>query len=81
MKYPKRDRDFREWLQFTAKETGLSISEVEEAVDIYFRTMSQIIEWNNPVSIHVDYIGDLIFNQKWRDKVKEIADGRLNNKS
>lgn len=81
MKYLKRDRNFREWLQFTAKETGLPISEVEEAVDIYFRTMSQIIEWDNPVSIHVDYIGDLIFNQKWRDKVKEIADGRLNNKS
>lgn len=73
MKFPNRDKDFRDMLYAISKKTGVPISKVEEAVESYFRTISSLIEWDRPVSIHIDYIGDLKFNQKQLDKAKENA--------
>lgn len=78
MKYPNRDRDFRDYIIMTAKDTGIPIKDVEEAVEIYMKILKQAIVWDKPVTIHVDYIGDLVYNEKWRDKVKEVIDARSN---
>lgn len=76
MKLPERDRQFRDLIAHTVKETGQPIKVVEDIVEGYFQIMVQAIQWDNPVTIHVDYIGDLVFNQKWKDKIKEVNDNR-----
>lgn len=72
----ERDKHFRSLINKTAKETGHSAGVVENVVEDYFKIMAQAIQWSKPVTIHIDYIGDLVFNQKWVDKVQEINDSR-----
>lgn len=68
----KRDRLFRDLLEATAKETGVKIADVERTVEFYLKTCSQLIQWDNPVTIHLNYIGDLAYNHKWKNKVEEM---------
>lgn len=76
MKLPERDRQFRDLIAHTVRETGQPISVVEKTIEGYFQIMAQAIQWDKPVTIHVDYIGDLVFNQKWKDKIKQVNDNR-----
>lgn len=78
MKFQKRDKNFRDLINLTASQTKRPISEVEDTIEIYTKIISQLIEWDKPVTIHIDYIGDLVYNQKWADKVKEIKNARSN---
>lgn len=74
---PERDTNFRNLIAKTVKATGQPISVVENVIEDYFKIMAQAIQWDRPVKIHIDYIGDLVYNQKWRDKVtKKINDSR-----
>lgn len=72
MKYPKRDKVFRDLLNLTATQTKIPIADVERSIEFYLKNVSQIIEWDNPVTIHIDYIGNLIFNQKYKNKMEEV---------
>lgn len=76
MRYQKRDKNFRDLINKTAETTGFNPNEVDRTVEFYFKTMAQLIEWKNTVTIHMDYIGDLIYNQKWVDRVKKAQDKR-----
>lgn len=78
MKYQKRSKGFRDLLNQTAQKTGQPIAEVDKVVEFYLSKVSQLIEWDNPVDIHIDYIGTLKWNQKWADKVKAIKDDNSN---
>lgn len=64
---PKRDRVFRDLIDIVVKETGLKPGDVESAVEFYFKTTANLIQWDNPVTIHLNYIGDLNFNHPQYD--------------
>lgn len=76
MKLPERNREFRDLIAYTVRETGQPINLVENIVEQYFQIVAQGIQWDKPITIHIDYIGDLVFNQKWHDKIKQINDNR-----
>lgn len=69
-----RDKDFRELIALTAKQTGVPIADVERTVEFYFKTTANLIQWDNPVTIHMNYIGDFVYNQKHADKVQKIIE-------
>lgn len=72
---PKRDRVFRDLIDKVVKETGLKIGDVESAVEFYFKTTATLIQWDNPVTIHFNYIGDLQFNHPQYKKYLERKNG------
>ncbi len=76
MKYQKRDKDFRDRLNKTAAITGIPIAEVDKAVDFYTRTIANLIQWDKPIDIHIDYIGTLTWQQVKYDKTQEAIDNR-----
>jgi nucleoid DNA-binding protein len=69
MRLPNRDKLHRELIRQTAVETETPISEVEDTIEFYFRTLSQVIAGGD--DIHVDYIGDLKLNHKMKQKATE----------
>lgn len=73
-----RDKDFRELIALTAKQTGVHIADVERAVEFYFKTTATLIEWDRPVTIHMNYIGDFVYNEKHAAKVKQIIEKARN---
>ena len=76
MKSPKKDALQRELIAKTAKITDMSYNDVEGVIDFYNRTISQNIQQDKPIDIHIDNIGRFEFNQKHFDKVATINAGK-----
>ena len=68
----KRSNANRKLLEKTAKDTNQSYHTVEDVTDFYKKTVAQLVMMDKPVTIHIDYIGRLEFNEKHYKKYLEV---------